>query len=550
MGIFVNDVSDSEKYKLWIPKIEKYQQQLKADTIAEYLLPQSELPELDELFDATEVPYKVLSSREIEITDSSASELVRKIVEGHLTAVETLNAFLKRATIASQLTNCVTQFIATEGQKRAEELDKYYADTGKTVGPLHGLPVSVKEHYKMKGKVTHAGYVSLIESVSDEDALAVEVLGDAGAVFYVRTTQPQTLMHLDSDNSITGKTKNPRNLSLSPGGSSSGEGALVAMGGSPVGVGSDIGGSIRAPAAFCGCWGFKPTSKRLSVLGMVPTTPLQDIVPCTSGPLTRNCEDIELFMRAYLLMEPWKKDSGAIRLPWREVSFRKPSDLKIAIMYDDGMVLPLPPIFRGLEYAKEKLEKNGAHIKTWEPYSSSEIYSLCGKAYNIDGNKSQRMSLISSGEPLKPLSVHALQVECGDNGLETFEYIKLANYRDKMRDRYLHLMNDKDIDFILCPTYVGVAGKPETPTHWLYTNLWNFLDMPGVSFPTGLAVDPVLDTKNKSFQYRTKKEESEHESYDPNDFKNAPINLQLVTRRYDDEEVLAAAKLISEILSS
>jgi Asp-tRNA(Asn)/Glu-tRNA(Gln) amidotransferase A subunit family amidase len=124
--------------------------------------------------------------------------------------------------------------------QRARYLDDYLAEHGKPIGPLHGLPISVKEHIGMKGLGLNGGFVGWWDHVADEDAHILQLLQNAGCVLYVRTTQPQCLMHLETSNNLYGETVNPYNRNLTPGGSSGGEGALIGLKGSPLGIGTDV----------------------------------------------------------------------------------------------------------------------------------------------------------------------------------------------------------------------------------------------------------------------------------------------------------------------
>ncbi|EOO00288.1 putative fatty-acid amide hydrolase protein [Phaeoacremonium minimum UCRPA7] len=113
---------------------------------------------------------------------------------GSLTAVETVTAFLKRAHIAHQLVNFATEFMIEEALATATELDEYFKTTGKLKGPLHGIPISIKEHIGLKGRITHSGFVAWIDHIPSEDALIIRLLKEAGAVFHVRTNEPQSVM--------------------------------------------------------------------------------------------------------------------------------------------------------------------------------------------------------------------------------------------------------------------------------------------------------------------------------------------------------------------
>lgn len=211
---------------------------------------------------ATSIPGDILKDVEREITESPSEELLHRLAQGKLKCIDVTNAFLRRAAIAQKLVNCITELLPEHAQERAIYLDQYLASNGKTVGPLHGLPISVKEHIGMKGLGLNAGFASWWDHKGLDDAHVLKILWDAGCVLYARTTQPQTLMHLETSNNLYGVTVNPYNRRLTSGGSSGGEGALLGLKGSCLGLGTDIGGSIRSPAANCGLYGFRPTSYR------------------------------------------------------------------------------------------------------------------------------------------------------------------------------------------------------------------------------------------------------------------------------------------------
>lgn len=182
----------------------------------------------------------LLTEREMDITENyNAVKLAQAIAIKDLTAVEVTTAYAKRAIIAHQLTSCLTQWFMDEAVECAKELDEYLKEHGKTIGPLHGVPVSIKEHIAVAG--TYSSQGSLSSTVFNEkDSQMVGILRNAGAVFYCKTNQPQAIMHLEST-SHYGRTLNPYNLNLSAGGSTGGEAALIAMKGSVLGVGTDIG---------------------------------------------------------------------------------------------------------------------------------------------------------------------------------------------------------------------------------------------------------------------------------------------------------------------
>ena len=211
-------------------------------------------PSVEEVKDVTGAYIEqYLSAKEIEITNTDAVGIVAKATSGTWSSVEITKAFCHRAALAHQLTNCLHEVFFDAALKEAKELDALYAQ-GKTRGPLHGLPVSLKDQFHVKDVETSMGYVGWIGTFQGKkndkrfktyESVMVQELRSLGAVLYVKTAVPHTLMCGETVNNIIGWTMNPKNRMLSSGGSSGGEGALIGAHGSPVGLGTDIGGSIR-----------------------------------------------------------------------------------------------------------------------------------------------------------------------------------------------------------------------------------------------------------------------------------------------------------------
>lgn len=551
---YTNDVSDPEKFKTWVPKIEAYRKKLDLATPAE-LKTTSAPQDLDAVFNAVKFlkDEKILDPQELEITELSATDLAESIRIGKYSCVTVLKAYAKRAVVGHQLTNFAMEFFIDEGLQRAQELDDFFQKTGKLAGPLHGVPISLKEQIGVANKITHGGWVGMLDNLTKEDAVTVKVLRSLGAVFYVRTNQPQSLMHLDSNNNITGRTRNPYNLKLTAGGSSGGEGAATGFGASALSVGTDIGGSVRGPAAFCGVYGLRPSTRRISCLGGVSSGKGQESVVAIAGPLARDINDIDLFMDSYINKgSPSDFDPWCIPIPWRSVSVPKPQDVKVAVMWDDGIVKPAPPIARGLRHVVDKLMKAGVEVVDFEPIRMAEAYTTVNEMYSCDGNYAQKELIRKSGEPLLHLTEWAFSFGSGDKELSITENRELNYVRDSIRKDYLDYMVENKVDFILSPNYFNVAPVGSDngvggAYYWGYTALFNLLDMPNLTFPTGLYQDPEIDVK-ESASSRSDIEELEHGTYNEADFKDAPIGLQLTGRRYHDEEVVAAGKLIKDLL--
>jgi amidase len=275
----------------------------------------------------------------------------------------------------------VTELLPERALKRAAELDAYYSEHKKPIGPLHGLPISVKEHVGMKGLDLNAGFISWIGKVAGADALILQILATAGAIFYVRTTQPQSLMHLETSSNIYGETVNPYNTALTSGGSSGGEGALVGIKGSCLGIGTDIGGSIRSPAANCGVFGLRPTSYRLPNAGCAATMLAQEHIVPVIGPLSTSLKGVKAFMKTIIDAKPWLHQPSLLPFPWKEGELLEKdgekTKLRVAVIWDDGVVKPHPPVIRALNGVVEGLKKiDGVEVVDWVPYKHDLAWEI------------------------------------------------------------------------------------------------------------------------------------------------------------------------------
>lgn len=283
--------------------------------------------------DRTDVPKYLLTTEEVVITQTAPEHLVASLASGKYTSTTVATAFLRRAGLAQALANCISELLPEKAIARAKFLDDYFSKHGKPIGPLHGLPISAKEHIGMKDMGLNAGFISWWDHKGEDDALVLKILYNAGCVFYARTTQPQTLMHLETSNNLYGVTVNPFNSQLTSGGSSGGEGALIALRGSCLGLGTDIGGSIRSPSANCGLYGLRPSSYRIPMTGLSNTMRGQEQVVAVLGPLSTSLEGVKLFMKTVIRGKPWLNEPSLVPIPWRdqESYLTKPSGKKLKV---------------------------------------------------------------------------------------------------------------------------------------------------------------------------------------------------------------------------
>src|SRR5690625_494841 len=225
----------------------------------------------------------------------SASELASMIGDREISAQALLEYFLERVDRLNPALNAVVTTYRDAARQRAKEADAAIAK-GESWGPLHGVPMTIKETFEIAGMATTAGATGLRDHVSSETATAVQRLLDAGAIVYGKTNVPLYAGDLQSYNEIYGTTNNPWNLERTPGGSSGGAAAALAAGLTPLELGSDIGGSIRTPAHFCGVFGLKTSYGIIPSRGHIPGPPGSLSRPDLGvmGPMARNTDDLEL----------------------------------------------------------------------------------------------------------------------------------------------------------------------------------------------------------------------------------------------------------------
>ena len=194
--------------------------------------------------------------------------------------------------------------------------------------------------------------------MAEDDSVLVRVLRNAGAVFFVKTTMPQTGMALETWSTLWGRTLNPRNDKFGSGGSSGGDGALIAMKGSPIGPASDIGGSIRAPAAFNGLYSIRPSSERIPRGGMRSTVSGQVSIKTSCGPICHSMADLMMFTKIVNGHPLAEQDASFIPMPWRDVQLAS-KGLNFGILEFDGVCMPHPPILRAIRETAAKLKAAG-----------------------------------------------------------------------------------------------------------------------------------------------------------------------------------------------
>ncbi|KAK4061744.1 hypothetical protein Trihar35433_9344 [Trichoderma harzianum] len=510
---------------------------------------------------AINIPEKVLSAANIRITSLSPQQLIDFISNGQLSAQEIVQAFLERAVTAQKLTNCLTELLPQRAISRAIELDNHFSRSSVPVGPLHGLPISVKSHIGIDHRPLASGYCALFHSHTRpvSDALVVQILTRAGAIVHARTTEPQSMMQLECASNLYGVTTNPySHTALSSGGSSGGEGALIALRGSVLGIGSDVGGSIRVPAAACGIYGLKPTSFRVPTTGWSSTPPGADPIITVLGPMGVNLEVLELFMRVVVAAESWKVEPALIPLPWRAVSIEPTAEkpLRLGIIWQDEVVQPHPPVQRVLrEFADKVSGLSHVEVVNFPVYKHDEAWAIVSSLYFTDGGDADIAVMAESGEPLLPLTKWIMKENPGVKKLSRSELEYWLEEREEFRLEYSQHWNktgrwneasgswENTVDAIICPVAPGVATRHNTAKYWTYTAVWNLLDYPALAFPAGKA-DKNIDVRDNRKRFLSGLDKENWQLYNPEVFHDMPVGLQIIGRRFEDEKIIAILKFL------
>ncbi|TFK29470.1 general amidase [Coprinopsis marcescibilis] len=564
----------------WRDLVKEKRERQQATIPKEWIILPEKLPSPEELnvigFPESTERCGLLTPREIEITTivkkgkhiggTGVEALLKKIREGEWSAVEVTLAYSKRAMVAHQLVNCLTEIFIEEALKRAQALDDHLKRTGQVVGPLHGLPVSLKDQVNLKGIESTMGYASWIGDYPERNAVLADILESLGAVFYVKTNVAQTLMWVETYNHIFGRTVNPHNRSLTSGGSSGGEGALVAMLGSPLGIGSDVGGSIRIPAGFCGVYGLRPSYSRVPYSNCRNSLEGQDSVLSVMGPIAPSISAIKLFMQSIMSKNPWLKDPLVIRKPWNEGEYHLAEhghgrSLCFAILWDDGIVVPHPPVKRALEDVKSALIAAGHNVVDWKPIKHFEICQTILDIFNAGATEDYATVCSATGEPV--IGSMGLEVETEDDtpkevpGISAYELWQVQKTRRDLRQEYMDWWNSSEdwartgtgrpVDAIISPLAPYAAPPHGGNTYPLYTAVWNALDYSALVIPV-TNVHPVKDARVARQEFLNDLDRMNHEAYHPQVFKDAPVAIQVVGRTLEEEAVIGMGEIVDKAL--
>jgi len=315
-----------------------------------------------------------------------AHQLAGMIREGKVTSSEVVEAYLAQIEKHNKRLNAIVTLDAEGARRQAREADEAQR-RGEIRGPLHGVPVTIKDNIAVAGMKTTSGVPALADYVPDADAPVVDRLRKAGAIIMGKTNLPVLAMDVQTNNPVFGRTQNPWDLSRTPGGSSGGAAAAIAGGLSALEIGNDLGGSIRIPSHFCGVYGLKPTEYVVPRVGMNPGFPPSDI-PKTDfnsfrylvhqGPIARSVEDLKLALTIIAGPHPDEVDVPYVNLsppPKKELK-----DLRIAVSDNFGGITASVDTREAMKNLSNRLAAQGCRIENLNPPGFD--YALIRQAFS------------------------------------------------------------------------------------------------------------------------------------------------------------------------
>lgn len=452
-----------------------------------------------------------------EIHFLSANEILASIRKKKISCVEVMEAHLLRISQVNPILNAIIQPIDPEvAIQQAKDADRALSK-GMQVGKLHGLPITIKDSMKVKGFSDSCACSGLMRGPAEADSTVAERLKQEGAIILGLTNVPELLLCVETDNLMYGQTKNPYDLEKTPGGSSGGEAAIIASGGSALGIGSDAGGSIRVPAHNTGIVGIKPTQGRIPGTGNT----LGDnggffSHVASHGPMGRFVDDVILAMS--IISGPDGRDPYVMPVPFKCPSQVNLKALKIAYFTDDGAATPTDDIQKTVRDAALALKDTVFSIEENRPRDAEKTYRLLWDTIFLGGDKGQSlkswMRYINLQTP-SPLLQEYIQMA------ETCEF-SVSELRmrmmeiDQFKRDMLQFINPYDA--VICPVAATLA-KPhgralKEVRDFSYTMSHNLTGWPSVVVRCGTSREGL------------------------------PIGVQVVSKPWHDDVALAIAKAL------
>lgn len=481
-----------------------------------------------------------------DIVFMTASEIAEKIQNRELSSVQVIEAFLKQIEIFNPKLNAIVTLNAANARRRAKKADEAISN-GELWGPLHGVPVTIKDNYATAGIRTTSSHPPLKDFIPEKDATVVAHLLNAGAIILGKTNLPQLGLDFQTNSPIFGITNNPWDTDYTPGGSSGGSAAAVAAGLTPLALGNDLGGSIRVPSHFCGIYGLKPTENLVSGYGVTPGRPPREFHSfrhfVSFGPLARSVNDLKLCLKIiagsdqkaidvpdFPLIEPDVKKINSLKIAWTDdfngvpVSSETKSALNLFVdkLSNAGCstTKTIPTGFDFNEAWKTYGRISDMEIYVHMPFSKRFLMYLFGKKTRKDVPFIEMEYPISYEKYMKALTKRDMLIRSMEQFLSQWDvFICPVSATSAIK----HIPISKRFGAI--PLYEESVMVDDQPlNYWVamgsYTNIFNFTGNPVVVMPIGY-------TK-----------------------KGMPIGVQIVARRWHDMELLSIVDQLTKTAGS
>jgi amidase len=424
-----------------------------------------------------------------ELHYGSTRALAQAIRTRRVSSEEVVRACIDRIQAVNPRLNAVVQLAADAALAAARDADAALA-RGEIRGLLHGVPMTIKDSLDTAGIVTTGGTKGRTTFVPSADAPVVARLKQAGAILLGKTNTPELTLSFNTTNLIYGATRNPYDLTRSPGGSSGGAAAIVAAGGVPFDIGSDFAGSIRVPSHFCGVAGIKATTGRVPRTGhIIPYGGLQDSFQ-QIGPIARTVDDLALILP--LIAGPDFVDPAIIPMPAISPDAVALTSLRVAFHTDNGIATPTPETADVVRRAAKALADAGAVVTEARPAGIEEMFASVFPLYTADGGAAVRRLLKAAGTTETTLTAFTQARAISADDLDAM----VAKWYD-IRSRMTGFLKDHDV--IVCPVNAHAApalGEQETLEFlaaFSYTMTYNATGWPamtvrGGTSPEGLPI--------------------------------------------------------------
>ncbi len=503
-------------------------------------------------------------SRE-ELTGCSASRLSELLGKGAVSSEEVTRAHLDRIEATGMRLHAFTEVLRVEAMAAARCADEERR-RGDERGPLHGLPITLKESLDHAGSASTLGVVRRRSAVSREDAVIVQMMRSAGAVVLGRTNVSQLLLFHESRNPLFGETQNPWSAGHTSGGSSGGEAAAIASGCSPLGVGTDIGGSIRVPAHFSGIAGLKPTLDRWSNLGSNGVLVGQEAVRSQLGPMARTTQDLVLAMRAIDPAAMSRLDGRVPPLPFADPATVSVAKLRVGVLATDGLFAPSRAVTRAVRRGRDALQSRGARLVDVALPRVPEAIDAYFAALSADGGAASILALEGSEVdvalkslvrvarlPRRALGALAAAVSTmGQRRIGRFlrglgvksvsELWRLTAELRAVRAGIERALREAGVDVLLCPAHATPALPHGASRDFVLAGevsiLWNLTQLPA-------GVVPVTRVRADEAGREASRDQLERRAAEV-DAASAglPVGVQVVGRAWEEHVVLAAMEAI------